>query len=265
MNLSEKYGQWACVIGAAEGLGAAFAYSLAKRGMNLILVDIKKNQLESTALNLRESFLIKTVEVIEDLSKKNAADVIMEKIAGVDCQFLVYNAAYGPVLPFLSNSESDLDLYLSVNNRTLLMLVYKFIRRTTASRKGILLISSLAGFRGTRLVVPYAATKAFIWNLAEGLHYELKDKGLDISVLCPGTIDTPGFRATKAKATFFTPKPMSPFSVAEIAITKFGRQLFIIPGFSNKFAHFLLQRVLPRKLSSKIHNDTMRDLYQSKS
>ncbi|MDZ7605865.1 MAG: SDR family NAD(P)-dependent oxidoreductase [Cyclobacteriaceae bacterium] len=131
-------------------------------------------------------------------------------------------------------------------------------------RKGILLVSSLAGFRGTQLVIPYAATKAFIWNLAEGLHYEFKDKGLDISVLCPGTVDTPGFRATEAKTTFFTPKPMSPLSVAEIAVAKFGRQLFIVPGLSNKFAHFLLQRVLPRKLSSKIHNDAMGGLYQDK-
>ncbi|MDZ7605866.1 MAG: SDR family NAD(P)-dependent oxidoreductase [Cyclobacteriaceae bacterium] len=48
-----KYGQWACVAGAAEGLGAAFAQSLASRGMNLILVDKNKAQLELTAKELR--------------------------------------------------------------------------------------------------------------------------------------------------------------------------------------------------------------------
>jgi len=244
-----KYGEWACVVGAAEGLGAAFANSLAKRGMNLILVDKKKDELASTASQIRETFHIETLEVIEDLSEQNAADAIMKSISELDCRFLVYNAAYGPVMPFLSNSEADLDLYLSVNNRTLLMLVYKFIKRSISSRMGILLISSLAGLRGTRLVVPYAATKAFIWNLAEGLHYEYKDKNLDIS---------------GPKMTFLTPEPMSPDFVSEKALDKFGRRLFIVPGLANKIAVFLFERILPRKIASKIHNDTMAKLYSDR-
>jgi len=259
-----KYGEWACVVGAAEGLGAAFANSLAKRGMNLILVDKKKDELASTASQIRETFHIETLEVIEDLSEQNAADAIMKSISELDCRFLVYNAAYGPVMPFLSNSEADLDLYLSVNNRTLLMLVYKFIKRSISSRMGILLISSLAGLRGTRLVVPYAATKAFIWNLAEGLHYEYKDKNLDISVVCAGMVDTPNFRATGPKMTFLTPEPMSPDFVSEKALDKFGRRLFIVPGLANKIAVFLFERILPRKIASKIHNDTMAKLYSDR-
>ncbi len=265
MNLPDKYGRWACVAGAAEGLGAAFAYSLAKRGMNLILVDKNKEQLESTAKALRDSYKTNILEVVEDLSDEHSAEVIMKYVAEKDCRFLVYNAAYGPVMPFLSNSEFDLDLYLSVNNRTLLLLVYKFIKQPTSSRKGILLISSLAGFRGTQLVVPYAATKAFTWNLAEGLHYEFRDKELDISVLCPGTIDTPAFRSTDPKKTWLTPNPMPPSEVSEVALKYFGRRLFIIPGRVNRFAFWLFQRVLPRKMASKIHNDAMGDLYADRS
>jgi short-subunit dehydrogenase len=188
----------------------------------------------------------------------------MKHIAKKDCRFLVYNAAYGPVMPFLNNSESDLDLYLSVNNRTLLMLVYKFIRRTTVSRKGILFISSLAGLRGTQLVIPYAATKAFIWNLAEGLHYEFMDKNLDVSVVCAGTVDTPNFRSSRPKLTSLTPAPMPPLAVSEEALKKFGRRLIIIPGFANKFAVFLFERILPRSIASKIHNDTMGKIYRKR-
>ena len=265
MITKEKYGSWACVVGAAEGLGAAFANSLAKRGMNLILVDKKREHLEVISMRLRESFQIETHEVIIDLSQQNASDIIMTPISELDCRFLVYNAAYGPVLPFLSNSEEDLDIYLSVNNRTLLLLVHKFIKRTILSPHGIILISSLAGLRGTRLVIPYAASKAFIWNLAEGLHYEFEDKNLEISVVCAGTIDTPNFRATEPKKTFFTPKPMKPESVSEEALSKFGRYLFIVPGFANKIAVFLFERILPRKIASKIHNDTMAKLYKDRS
>lgn len=262
MITPDKYGKWACVAGAAEGLGAAFAHSLAKRGMNLILVDKNQVELESTVSQLNKDFKIETQEVIEDLSSKDSAENIMKQLAEKDCRFLVYNAAYGPVMPFLSNSEADLDLYLSVNNRTLLLLIHQFIKRSVPSPMGILLISSLAGLRGTQLVIPYAATKAFIWNLAEGLHYEFRDKNLDISVVCAGTIDTPGFRSTKPKLTFFTPAPMKPSAVAEEAIKKFGRRFFIVPGFANKFAVFLFERILPRSIASKIHNDTMGQIYR---
>lgn len=259
-----KYGQWACVAGAAEGLGEAFAEGLAQRGMNLILTDLHEEKLTATSDRLRKTYSIDVIPLTGDLAHDTTLDQISSQMEEANCRLLVYNAAYGPVLPFMQNTEKELDVYLNVNNRAVLILVHRFIGMKLAGDTGILLISSLAGFRGTQLVIPYAATKAFLWNLAEGLYYEFKGKGLDISVLCPGTIDTPNFRATGANRTFLTAKPMAPAVVAEEALRKFGTRLFIVPGLSNKIAHFLLQRVLPRKLSSKIHNDAMGKLYQHK-
>jgi short-subunit dehydrogenase len=128
---------------------------------------------------------------------------------------------------------------------------------------GILLVSSLAGFRGTRLVVPYAATKAFLWNLAEGLHYEFKNNKLDISVCCAGMTNTPGFNASKPEIGFFSPKPMEPEAVAKEAIKYLGKRLFIIPGTGNKIFHFIFNRLIPRKWASTIHNIVMKKMYHN--
>jgi len=261
MNILKKYGPWACVAGAAEGLGAAFSLGLAIRGFNLILIDNQNEELDMLREKLLKIHKIEVIALHLDLSSTNCTKSIMAKLVEKNCRFLVYNAAYGPVKPFLSNTDEELDVYLNVNAVTPIHLAYNFATHFQNQKAGIMLVSSLAGFRGTQYVVPYAATKAFTWNLAEGLHYEFKESGLNISVCCPGPVDTPNYRSTNPKPSFITPKSMNPGQVAEESLDQFGKKLFIFPGFSNKFAHFILNHILPRKIASGIHNATMKKMY----
>jgi len=261
MNLKGKYGQWACVAGAGEGLGLAFADALAKRGFNLIIIDKNQDLLDTAKASLESAYQIESVTLCHDLNDKESINPIMEAILKNQCCFLIYNAAFGPVKPFLSNTENELDLYLNVNVGTMLHIVHRFINLNERKQSGLLLLSSLAGFRGTQFVIPYAATKAFAWNFAEGLYYEFKDSLFDISVCCPGPIDTPNYISTNPRKTFLTPKSMSPKAVANEALDSFGKKLFIVPGFANKLAHFILNRVLPRKVASGIHNLAMKKIY----
>jgi len=261
MNLTEKYGKWACVAGAAEGLGKAFAEGLAKRGFHLILIDHKKEVLADTTVTLQNRYQVEITSLSLELGNRDSIEPIIKSMNEKACRFLVYNAAYGPVKPFLSNTTEELDFYLKVNMETPIQLIHKLTQIHDKAPLGIMLVSSLAGWRGTQLVVPYAATKAWTWNLAEGLYYEFQDTNLAISVCCPGGTDTPNFQSTNPKMTLFSPKAMSPEKVADEALRKFGKKLFIFPGFSNKLAHFILNRVLPRKIASGIHNHTMKKLY----
>lgn len=262
MSLLDKYGSWACVAGAGEGLGEAFSIGLARRGFNLILIDKDEDKLNEVNQQLQTNYSIKIHPLTLDLSDRISLDAISNSLEDEKCRFMVYNAAYGPVKPFLSNTAQELDLYLNVNMETPLHLAHRFAHLNQKKQAGLLLLSSLAGFRGTQFVVPYAATKAFTWNLAEGLHYEFKDTLMDFSVCCPGPIDTPNYRSTNPHNTFITPKSMKPELVAEEALNKFGKKLFIIPGKSNKIAHFILNRILPRKIASTIHNLAMKKMYR---
>lgn len=258
---TERYGDWACVIGAAEGLGKAFAQNLANRRFNLIMVDHKQEKLASTAKQLSTNHQIECSTIIIDLNEESATELIFNEIASKKCRFLVYNASYGPVMPFLSNTQADLEQYFNVNIKRTVELVHRFIGRWQNTTHGVLLLSSLAGTRGTQLVVPYAASKAYLLNFAEGLHYEFKEKGLDISVCVPGTIDTPNFRSTKPNGSTGSSQPMSPETVAQEALNRFGKKLFIIPGTRNKLIYFLLRRIMPRSWASKLHNDGMWRMY----
>ncbi len=84
---------------------------------------------------------------------------------------------------------------------------------------------------------------------------------MEISACIAGATATPNYLATKPKPSWLTPKPMSPEKVARKTLDKFGRRLFIVPGTSNKIFHYILNRILPRSLSSGLHNLAVKKMY----
>ena len=67
-NFKDRYGDWALVAGASEGLGAAFAASLAARGMNLVLLARRLPMLEKLSAELAAQYGIKTMSFQVDLA-----------------------------------------------------------------------------------------------------------------------------------------------------------------------------------------------------
>ena len=78
-SLPERYGAWAVVAGASEGLGAAFAAELATRGMNLVLVARRGQLLTEVADELRGTHGIVVRCVVADL----ADPAFVEKVPGM--------------------------------------------------------------------------------------------------------------------------------------------------------------------------------------
>lgn len=250
------------VVGAAEGLGAAFAHNLAQRGFDLVLIDKQGNPLSQLADRLTGMHGITCISITHDLSLPASGEVLFDAWVKYDCRFLVYNAAYGPVKPFLQNTKEELSVYWKVNVETTVSLVHNILASNTGNPTGILLLSSMAGFRGTQFVIPYAGTKAFLWNFVEGCHYEFKDSPFTFGICCPGATATPNYLSTGAKKTAFSPTPRDPDKVAKEALRRFGKKLFIIPGWDNKIVHFFFSRLLPRRwASSSLHNSTMKKMY----
>jgi short-subunit dehydrogenase len=263
-DFAERFGQWGMVAGAAEGIGAAYCHELAREGLNVIMVDTNQTGMESLARDLEKVPCIKTASLVLDLASPDAAERCMEMIIEFDCRLLIYNAAYSRVKPFLSAKPSELDLYIDVNARTPLKLVYSFAKRLADQKRsgGILLMSSLAGLWGTRLVASYSGTKAFNLALAEALSHEFKPSGICISACCAGATATPGYLGTNPSYGLIRPSVMDPHRVAAIALANLGRKAIIIPGFSNRMTCFFLTRVLPRSLAAGLVNKTMKRTYR---
>lgn len=258
-----KYGQWGLVAGSAEGLGEAWSRALARKKMNLVMIDFKGDVLSKLARELETEFGIATLPVQLDLASEEAPVTIMSSLEGIDCRLMVYNAAYSIVQPFLKNTKFDLDHYVNVNMRTLLQLSLPFAEKCKVSGGGgMIFMSSLAALWGTQLLGPYGATKAFDYILAEALNHELKPYGIDVMACIAGATATPAYLGTEPKYGWPRPSVMHPDEVVEEALDNLGKKATCIPGFSNRFNHFLLTRVFPRSVSRKLFNSTTGKMYR---
>ena len=262
-DFAKQYGTWGIVAGAGEGLGAAFALALAKRGQNVVLIDRNSTALDAIAREIEDKYGRKSIKLNLDLAIKNTVNEILKCIEPIDCRMLVYNAAYGPVKSFLSNSEEELDYYIELNSRIPLHLVYGFLKKRMRDKKlGVILMSSLAGLYGTSYVAPYGATKAFNYNLGEALFHEFQGSGIDILACCAGATDTPNYRQTKPKYGLIKPSVMAPQHVAEGSLKRLGQTGLYIPGFNNRLTQFIFTRIFTRKLAVWVMNRTMKGMYK---
>ena len=265
-DFKNKYGPWALVAGAAEGLGESFAVTLAARGLNVVMIDRNDECMRNVAERIRREFPVNVICLNLDLAIGNAEEMIMDTIETIDCRLLVYNAAYSRVAPFLFQSLESIDQYIRVNCRTMIRLVHRFSGHLAGMGKGggILIMSSLAGLIGSQLLAPYAATKAFGALLAESLSYELNPYHIDVLACLAGPTDTPGFRASAPRISGFIPRIHHPDFVAQRALDQLGKRILFIPGIYNRLGYAFLLRTMPRKLASKIVNGTIMKIYSDK-
>ncbi|MEI7980694.1 MAG: SDR family NAD(P)-dependent oxidoreductase [Bacteroidota bacterium] len=258
-----KYGEWALVAGAAEGIGAGFTEALAIRKMNVVMVDNNATALVEWSEKVERTHGVKTIRVLQDLSAKDAWAKCLQTIENLDCRLLIYVAAYSRVRLFLDHDQKDLDRFLDTNSRTPIHLVSAFADRLKKSsqRGGILLVSSLAGLIGPRYVAPYAATKAFNIILAEALYHEFKPHSIDIMVCCAGTTSTPMFWSTNPRFGSKKTDVMDPMDVVNYGLKKLGKKAICIPGWKNRLSYFILTRLMPRRLAARMVGSYMEKIY----
>ena len=253
------------MAGAAEGLGRAFACALAEAGMGVILVDRLGKPLKVLGQHLEREYGVPLRLLHLDLVRREAPGRLMEMISETSCRLLIYNAAYSRVRRFTENDREDLDRYVEVNVRTPLELLHAFIGShggTPDQRKGIILMSSLAGSWGSRLLAPYGATKAFNQILAESLFHEWKQDGFDILAAIVGATSTPGYLSSLPSSGKPPGSVMEPGRVVSEILRNLGKGAYVVPGPGNKLAYFILTRILPRSLSLRIMNREVARLYR---
>jgi short-subunit dehydrogenase len=262
----EKYGPWALVAGASEGLGAAFAREIAARGLNLVLVARRENALRELAHEICAAHRVEVRIVAVDLADPDLLAPIRAATEGLTIGLLVYNAAFSEIGRFFDQGIEGKLKTLDVNCRAPLLLTDALGRAMVARRRGgILLMSSLAGFQGSAMVSVYAATKAFNTVLGEGLWDELRAHGVDVVPFCAGATATPNFLRSEPNDTGrFAPPLMSPESVAREALASLGRGPRAVAGRANRFALFVMERLLARKKRIEIMGRATRKMYARK-
>lgn len=225
-GFAAKYGPWALVTGAAQGLGAAFADAVASRGLNVVLVDVQREPVTVHARAVERNFGVETRAVVTDLSRRDFMTSLRAHTTGLEIGLLVCNAGIGRHGVFLEQDAEAMLTEIDVNCAAPLLLAHGFGREMTArGRGGIVFVSSASGLQGSPVFASYAASKAYDLVLGEALWYELREHGIDVMAFIPGPTNTPGLRSghPELREGVSTARIKLPAPTAEAALRALGR------------------------------------------
>lgn len=177
------------ITGASSGIGKETAYVYAKNGYQLILVARRLGKLEEIKKNIETNDKVNVVVFNIDLSNLDSAEELYNKVtnANLKVDVLINNAGFGIYKKFVDSDIEKEEQMLVLNMVTLTKLTKLFIPNMLKNGSGnIVNIASAAAFQPIPNLAIYAATKAYVMSFSEGIAFELKDKNITVTVICPG-------------------------------------------------------------------------------
>lgn len=250
-NVFREYKAWALITGAASGMGRVYARRLAVMGYDLVLVDINGKGLEETEeivkaevagsakvpVPFKDDF--KVLQIVQDLSQVNAADMIFEQTeaAGCEVEVLVNNAGVMYCQGIAETSERMLKLIMMVHMNTPLLLCRKYVVPMKERGNGYILnISSLAECMNWPGIGMYGSTKRFVKDYSRELRIECQKTGVSVTNAYFGAVDTPLIplkdslrKLARGLAVMITPEK----AVERALKATFRRRRGVMPGVLN--------------------------------
>ena len=186
-------GKNALITGASSGIGKDIAYIMAEKGINLILLARREDNLIKIKEDI-EKFSIKIMVIAADLSQIPEYKRIYDECKRNDLMpdFLVNNAGYGTLDSFHKISYEDHIKFINVLSTSVVSLTQLFIQNMISNGFGrIINIASLAGFApASNSGGMYTAVKSMVIKFSEGIHKEYKDNNIYCCAVCPGFTHT---------------------------------------------------------------------------
>lgn len=184
--------KYALITGASSGCGYEYARLLAAKGYNLLIVS-NEEAIHDKAQMLREDYPIEVRSLVMDLGRQDAAKELYTYCAeqGLEIEVLVNNAGVYHDRDFVNDSEAFNLLIMNLHMITPAMLIYYFAQDMAKRGKGYVLnMCSITANIAVQRLGTYGATKAFLQNFTRSVYVELKDKGVIVTNVTPGAINT---------------------------------------------------------------------------
>jgi short-subunit dehydrogenase len=183
----------ALVTGSSAGIGAEIAKLLAARGYTLVLVARRKERLLALARQLNEQHGVRVETISADLSKPTPRGRIPGRIEelGLDVEILVNNAGFATGGPFdKADPERELEQVRVLVEAPVALCSAFLPAMVERGRGAILNVASTAGMQPMPYSAGYSAAKAYMLTFSEALHQELRGRGVTVTALAPGPVET---------------------------------------------------------------------------
>jgi len=215
-------GQTAIVTGASRGIGKAIAVMFASEGANVVVTARTEYAIDDLAGRIVQSggsALAVTADLSIDSDLQRIADETLANYGRID--ILVNNA--GIIHPRINLVDFDFELWrkvVAVNLEAVALLTALCLPSMMERNYGkVINISSIGGRKGSKGRSAYRATKAALISLTESVAAETKPYGIDVNCICPGGVDTEGYReAFRMRGKIDDPSLMAPEEIAKLAV-----------------------------------------------
>jgi 3-oxoacyl-[acyl-carrier protein] reductase len=179
-------GRKALVTGAARGIGAAIAETLARDGADVVLLDVPQAKSDLDALAAR----LGGQSLVLDICAPDATAQLIEHLPG-GLDILVHNAGITRDKTLANMTADFWDSVLDVNLNAPQTLTQALIEAGTLRDNGsVIVMASISGLAGNRGQTNYATSKAGLIGLARAMAPSLKTRGISINAIAPGFIET---------------------------------------------------------------------------
>lgn len=220
MTANSTEGNAALVTGASGDIGAELSRQIASDGYDLVLTARRKGRLTEIAQELEEDHGVTATVISKDLADPNAPKELFEDIQneGIHVHTLI-NVAGFPVYGRFADTPLEKELEMMQVNMVALTHLTKLFAKPMMERGdgAILNVASLAAYAPMPRLAVYAATKAYVLSFSEAIAHELADEGIQITTLCPASVDTELFEKSEVGEANLADEDSlnDPMSVAE--------------------------------------------------
>lgn len=242
----------ALITGASSGIGREFAKQLAEQGVSLILIARRIDLLNELKEELASSTV--NIELLQcDLCNREGLSDLLSLLKDKEFDLIVNNAGCGS-FGYLETLDSkhetfQVDLNINATQQLMLLAISKFKQQ---NHGGVISVSSIAAFQPIPFMAAYAGTKVFNLYHSLAVSEEIRNTGVQVSILCPGPTATEFGGVARVPGTLTGGYREPVDKVVRIAIADFykGKKI-IIPGWRAKLMA-LTSRVLPLRVSTYI-------------
>jgi NAD(P)-dependent dehydrogenase (short-subunit alcohol dehydrogenase family) len=237
-RMADWHGRTVWLVGASTGIGRSTASALHAQGAKVV-VSARSADALNAFVAAHPGALALPLDVTKPLEVKAVASVLAAQ-GPLDC--VVYCAGHYHAMDAARMDLPDLLRHNEINYLGALYLLDAVLPQMLAQRPSertgqrghISLIGSVAGYRGLPNSLAYGPTKAALINLAETLYLDLQAKGVGVSLINPGFVDTPLTRQNQFKM----PALITPEQAAQEILNGWARGEFEI-HFPKRFSYWM--------------------------
>ncbi|MGB6465428.1 MAG: SDR family oxidoreductase, partial [Xanthobacteraceae bacterium] len=164
----------------------------AAQGHDLVLVARREDRLSALADEIAAAGRPRPTVLALDLERRDAVAMLAAQLSaqGLEPAYVINNAGFGLSGPAAKLSRDEQLAMIDLNVRALTELSLAFIESLERHRGGILNVASVAAFLPGPGMAVYYASKAYVLSFSEALHRELAGRGIRVTALCPGPVET---------------------------------------------------------------------------